>query len=498
MGSFCLGIIAITCLIAGNWWVKWITIIVVGSSIATVYVFYQSTGSLIDSDDISIFTNASEHISTYLFSTISKWIVPLLSSILLLWFLSKWLDDNERKSFFSIIGVALFLLSVVSAYYILSKTNGVRKSFPSPIKLIVLSSYAQHNGLYNGERRQVKLKNLDSPLVDHIVVIVDESVRGDILPLALDSTSYIINNKDHFIDFGVSYSGAICSDYSNILLMSGIQPHGLPDIKHQCRINPTLFQYAQNVGMKTGYYDNQSLSNKPDGFMTYADFDFINDYHQVKRDVPGVLDYERDLYGLKALKNHIIQSNSSFSYVVKYGCHFPYENTYPNHFKKETPIASVVDWDRSQRDEVLNNYRNSLRWVVDHYFEELEQIFEDEEQILFIYTSDHGQHLMEDDEIDITHCYKGLAPEEMARVPLMFYSPDTLLIRDIEEKINLDRMKNKASHFNIFDTVLELLGYNETDLTKSLLQKEPEVIENYYSGDIFGRNPLYKNQIKSN
>ena len=75
---------------------------------------------------------------------------------------------------------------------------------------------------------------------------------------------------------------------------------------------------------------------------------------------------------------------------------------------------------------------------------------------LIIYTSDHGQNLL-DDGTTRTHC--GLTDPDIheALVPLLVFNDTPSLRPRLVEAAALNR--NRSSHFQIFPTILEVLGF---------------------------------------
>jgi glucan phosphoethanolaminetransferase (alkaline phosphatase superfamily) len=463
------------------------------------FVYHKITKSIINSNDVSVLINADEHVPNYLFASAAQWILPFILIIFFFASTSKLVKADKRQRIKISIGVILLFLSVIFSYNILKKSNGIRTSFPSIIKLPVLYYYAQDNGLYNGKRAEVNLEQTKFDGVDHIILIVDESVRGDLLQInneAYENTPFINSVLDsNIINYGVSYSASVCSDYSNILLMTGLSLDQIPELNQRCSKNATLFQYAKAALYSTAFIDCQSSSNRPDGFMTNDDKAHIDDYIQVKSEVPSLEDYKRDRKGIDLMVENLSEHDKSFTYFIKYGCHFPYENTYPKDSMFNKPIASIIDWELESRDAVLNNYHNSIKWSVDDFFEELADKLPPNKEVLVVYTSDHGQNLIDDVSIPITHCHKGQSPSVMAQVPLLFYSQNNGEMSKLISGKNQIREGFIVSHFNVFSTVLDLMDINSSFNDYSLLNPNPKQVSQFVSGDIFGRNQLYFNNI---
>lgn len=481
-----------------NIWFAFILILVTSLTFFIEFIFKNVNGSQIGYDDFLMVINSSEHVFDVLL-LFKKYIIIYVPILLLLIVFKIWI---KNQAFLTVKKYLLILLvSFLPVYLIMKVSNGHRYSFPSLHKLVVLSLYANSNNLYTGKRDILTKKNISTHSEKHILLIVDESIRGDLLEInggEYSNTPFlksIMHQK--IINFGVAYSGAVCSDYSNILLMSGIQLKDLPDLESKSRKLPQIFQYAKNAGYHTSYIDCQSLDNGPDGYMTYDDLTYIDSYIQVKPHFKKSSSFDTDRNALFFI-NKSLQNSRSFTYLVKYGCHFPFSNTYPENKQVFKPIEDITSWDRKNRKKILNSYNNAILWAVDGFWRKLDSIASSTPELVIIYTSDHGQNIFDHPEITATHCYKGPAPSIMAKVPLFIYSSDTTWVREM--KLKIKQQNSPRSHFQIFPTIINLMGYtNNKDINlpyNSLFDNNSSAPNFYYtSGDIYGRSELHKNKI---
>lgn len=480
-----------------NIWFAGVLIFVSSLTFFIEFVFKSVNGGQIGYDDFLMVINSSEHVFDVLL-LFKKYIfifIPIFFSLIALKIGFKNQAFLSVKKYFAIL-----LFSFLPVYLIIMVSNGHRYSFPSLHKLIVLSFYTNNHKLYTGQRTKLTEKNTASNSVKHILLIVDESIRGDLLEINggdYPNTPFlksIMHQK--IINFGVAFSGAVCSDYSNILLMSGIQLKDLPDLDSKSRKLPQIFQYAKNADYHTSYIDCQSNDSSPDGYLTNDDITYINDYIQVKSHFKNSSSFDTDRNALFFIYNNL-QKPRSFTYLVKYGCHFPFNYTYPENKQVFKPVEDMTSWDRNSRTKILNSYNNAVLWAVDGFWQKLDSIASSTPELVIIYTSDHGQNIFDHPEITATHCYKGPSPSVMAKVPLFIYSSDTTWIKEM--KLKIKNQNSPSSHFQIFPTIISLMGYTkntgvDTSLT-SLFNGNFSVPGYYTSGDIYGRSKLYKNKI---
>ncbi len=409
-----------------------------------------------------------------------------------------WIRSEVYKPRFESKFYFISLLGLLGSFLIISNSQGNRISMPSFYKIPSLFAYVQKNDLYVGDRK-IPFFNPTSTGFDHIVLIVDESVRGDHLGLnnpVYATTPYLNSIKDSLIhNFGVISSGAICSDYSHILLMTGVKQSMLPDQSNYTRINPTIFQYAKSAGYHTSLIYSPGFEDKPKGYMTHSDFNFIDTRYQTQMLHPDIPFYELDFKSLDYLNETITKNEKSFTYFLKYGAHFHYEESYPENHKIFLPTQKANSFKKRDKTLLTNSYHNAILWTVDSFFENLINNLKDE-KVLIIYTSDHGQNIMDFPNIAITHCLKDYAPQVMAAVPLFLMSTDASIVDSLSNKPK----SNFATHFQIFPTILEHMGYDSLDIKKeyhsSLNTSDIRDIQPiFFSGDIYGRGGFFTNHF---
>ena len=392
-------------------------------------------------------------------------------------------------------------LTFIFIYVLIEKTTANRLSFSPPFRFSTLLTYAKLNQLYIGEREKVKIGiKKKTTTIEHIVLIVDESIRSDKLQIngfEKKTTPYLFSIKDKIFNYGTSVSGAVCSNYSEAILLTGLTSKNLPDKNSFSRTKPTIFSYAQKADYRTNLID--ILINKKNNrhFLMESDFKFIDHSVDVSKKYIGENSYEHDFKSIQELNKIIHSKKKSFTYMVKFGSHFPYEYAYPQDRKIFTPTLYGSSWNTDDRDKFLNSYYNVIKWTVDDFFKDLVKKL-DGTNTLIIYTSDHGQNLMEDLTIKQTHCAKGLAPKGMGTVPLFFLAMNDAVATEIKGIYKQENM-NHTSHFNVFGTILYLMGYDKKVINqeygKTLLDNLEDEKRIYTSGDIFGRSKIYINRF---
>ena len=144
---------------------------------------------------------------------------------------------------FSIPGIfgLLPIVSGVLVTAVVAYTKGGTQIFPIPFgtfanAAIVLSKSSKIPSWGPGFLSDVvtpgttKIEGSIHPIFNKIVMIMDESVRGDYVSLndAARTTTPFLKVTDNLVNFGVAISGANCSDISRTIFRFGMQQSELP------------------------------------------------------------------------------------------------------------------------------------------------------------------------------------------------------------------------------------------------------------------------------
>jgi hypothetical protein len=330
--------------------------------------------------------------------------------------------------------------------------------WPTPLPTIATLAarvirHIRHHGLVEPKPPAPVTLPFAGRTLDKLVLVMDESVRGDCLDpgtALLGTTPYLSGFGPALIDFGVAMSGHNCSAYSRYLLRLGARPEALPEavIEGLNLAGPNFWQFARAAGYRTVYVDGFSSEQRLHSGMTLQETGFIDRYLTIPKGPPA----ERDVHVGARLLEALAEPGPAFIYVDKFGIHAPYEDKIPAGFATEAPPPGTAP-----REALLAHYRNALRWGVDAFFARVLGRIDFAATALF-YTSDHGQSLL-DGGYKRTHCSTG--PEVVAgeaRVPLFVVTKEPALARALREAA--PRFAHRATHFEIFPTLLIALGYD--------------------------------------
>ena len=181
-------------------------------------------------------------------------------------------------------------------YIINRHTDLVIENFPVVFNAPALTCHAALNRLYSGPRDDPYLVPQDEGAARHIVLIMDESIRGDHLSIngsKRDTTPSLKSPGLQLINLGIASSAGNQSSTSNIIVQSGLALDQVPDLQNLALKMPSIFQYAQKSGRKT-YYINAQGSVLSD-YLSKQDLLNIDSYTFIEMEHPDSPRWEYDL-----------------------------------------------------------------------------------------------------------------------------------------------------------------------------------------------------------
>ncbi len=359
-------------------------------------------------------------------------LLPIIIYLLLLW----WTHQSNQYGLRNLLYVSLFIVSANLVIYYAGQRDVPALSFQSLFKTLTSAAIAES---ITYTREAIVYQSEVVPQ-NNIVLIIDESVRGDRLSINgyhRSTTPYLewLESDGKLYNWGTAVSAATCSMTSNPVLFMGIS--ALPDDENRIQQNATIFQYAKAMGYQTYYFDAQT-----DYLWTglrVDDLQYIDHWINIK--TLG-RDQEADFRAADGIFKIVTQSLGNLIVINKKGVHFHYNDVYPPDQAVWTPIPPRKAYD--DPGLVSNTYDNGILYNVDTFFQRLIPDTQTIGDTIYVYTSDHGQTLIENGEY-WSHC--GETKNE-ALVPL-------LLIGNLAESPDTNY---RASHYNIFATLLDLMG----------------------------------------
>jgi lipid A ethanolaminephosphotransferase len=347
--------------------------------------------------------------------------------------------------------------------------DGLPVQFTSPAFAVVLGLERLLFGPAP-ERKEVTIAPTDERRPRNVIVIMDESVRGDLLDINRPGGVYsgLLPHSAAMANFGIMSSIANCSANSNAAFRYGVGRRShMADLK----TNPSIWQYAKKAGYRTIYIDGQRHDGGLHNLMTAAERAEIDELIQLPSATRPI---DRDIEIARRLRRIIEDDRHlTFAYVNKMGAHFPYEGKYPPERAVFQPVLKQTYVGAPQEDEATlrNSYLNTIAWNVGNFVDTLLADLDLSNTVL-LYMADHGQNLHVDGSPGFrTHCSteKTSPVEGMVPLVVLTHVPDVLAKMREAAKKNRDRV----SQFNVFPSVLALLGYQREDIAHSASSELP-------------------------
>lgn len=458
--------------------------------LSVTWAFRFTRGSSFNAEDAALLLKeygfAGEAAQTFLSDFL---LAMLIASVIvtILWFFSKRMFIEN--SFFNALPVIALFAAIF--YILISPTTAFIRYFPSFLKVPSAFVSAIFKTPESKFRLAPTLSLKNESAAQHIIFIIDESIRGDKMSLNsphILTTPFLKSIEDSILNFGIISSATNCSATANLLLRTGLQPTQIPDEKAVSLRKADIFAYAKAAGFTTFYLDGQSQKGALPNYLTQSDLKNIDNFQQVLIQNSVLKSYAIDTAITTKLSDITRSPFKTFTLVNKWGAHFHYENSYPREQQFLKPALAHGE-SYSNKTKLRNSYYNAIRWSVDEFFKKLLDGI-DRENTIIIYTSDHGESLMEDGTA-IAHCQLHSTPREQAAVPFLIFAPNA----DFFKSALLNQ--NRASHFEIFPTMLLLFGFEKSEINDAYGATIFDTLQIrqrfFYSGDIFGRSPLRKN-----
>jgi glucan phosphoethanolaminetransferase (alkaline phosphatase superfamily) len=383
------------------------------------------------------------------------------------------------------------LSAVILTFIGLQYTHGHFDRYPSFFRIPSMLVFAGLSNVYEGERESVRYPGSFDIQVDKIILIVDESIRADILGIneyEKEATPFLRSLQTGMVNFGMAASSSNCSDYSNLIIRSGLRKDEIPDITQMSLKKPSIWQFTREAGYYNVYMDAQSSEewDNYQNFMNKHEASYVDETIRVRQETA----YESDGVARKKLIDRLKSPGKTFIMLNKYGIHFPYFRSYPKKYNIFTPTLEPGE-PMNDREKSLNSYMNGVRWSVDDWFKKLLSESGDFKTYAIIYTSDHGQNIVDDGTL-ATHC-RPRANRFEGIVPMMVFSNDA----DVLNKFKAVQVTNndKTSHFQIFSTLIGLAGYEESWVNNhygASLSDPPGTLPEFFVGDVHGRGSVRK------
>jgi len=377
--------------------------------------------------------------------------------VLILYFIREKISINNLGNTFLFLVFIPTLIIYAGCYKI---DTFKLSSYPAALKIPNIAlAYLQFSKPIKERILDENIKPIMESKFKNIVWIIDESVTGTYLSVngyEKETTPYLSKlekKSTDFINFDTVNSISNCSANSNLFLRIGVNPK-----KHQSEeisALPTIFQYAQRAGYKTWLFDSQTQKDHLQNHLTFYDKKSIDNFETLGVEVNRINKDKVFLNSMIDLVNDQTSSDKKFIVLVKYGVHFPYLLTYNHEFSPFSPVLenSYGGMNFENREKQLNTYLNALYFNVDMYLKKMLEKIDLKESVVF-YTSDHGQNILESENLSRPHCNNENVVKNELSVPLFIFTKQA-------KKLFPKRKDTFYSQIQMFPTTLSLLGYSD-------------------------------------
>lgn len=296
--------------------------------------------------------------------------------------------------------------------------------------------------------------------LDSIIYVIDESVRGSNLslngyPRATTPFLQSLEARGLLRNLGICAAASSFTHISNAYLITG--HNEFPDNDFRTDKNPTIFDYAKQMGYETIYIDinrvylSSLLKEAGEGPVRSLDR-WMDEQSFEERQID--LDTTKDVGVTRVLSTILNEKGGYFIVVNKKGLHFHYRNNYPDdtastHWKPVMKASASIDPSPAGREKLVNTYDNGIRFQVDEFFRVLVSETTNQNYAM-LYTSDHGQTLAEHGQV-----YTHMKPDrEIVDVPEFIVSGEQYSRKGLVDGI---APGIRVSHLNNFATLLDLM-----------------------------------------
>ena len=237
----------------------------------------------------------------------------------------------------------------------------------------------------------------------------------------------------------------------------------------------------KEAGFHTSFISNQLPNHSFIDFLG-MEADSCLFIKEAERAKDNVFDME-----LLPIVKDILEKGRKKEFIVlhTYGSHFKYNERYPRnmaHFLPDNESQAKYE----NRQQLVNAYDNTIRFT-DKFLYELSSILSSSAcQSAWLYTSDHGENIYDDNRNKFLHASPNPSEYEL-RVPLLAWTSASYrsAYPDIIRALRSNSDKCVSTSISFFHTMLEMGGIKtkNLDLTKSLAGRDYKVQPRLYLND---------------
>ncbi|AXT52010.1 hypothetical protein D1818_14585 [Aquimarina sp. BL5] len=407
--------------------------------------------------DISV-SSALIHASLTTKSYIAKDLISIqlicfiLVLIGVLFLVFKYYDQLEKRR-----GFLVFLPISVGLFCLFFWMDQVRlKSFSTKLPYSFFYSVVSY-----WEEEELPLKSIkktdDIKEEDlKVVLVLGESVRADHLQLNGYSreTTPKLSNRENIVSFDKVYTNKTNTALS---LPRILTDEGIYSVSQDSIIS--LFDMINSKNIPTKWIGNQLLESSYKSIVeTNNEVVIVDEFKSF-----WSFNKKQDLSLIPQFEEKISEHNNGLFTLHMIGSHWWYEDKYTDEFRKFIPVVDSKYIPSMTSDQMINSYDNTILYL-DNFLDTIIKILEGQDQpILMIYISDHGEALGEDGKWLHSH-FKSLTNPGM----IVWYSD--LFKKKYLKKVNtlIERKEESITTDVIYHSILDIFNSNKYDVQQSI------------------------------
>lgn len=295
------------------------------------------------------------------------------------------------------------------------------------------------------------------------ILVIGEAARYDHFGLNkyARNTTPLLAQKSNLISYDSAFSQANLTATSIPLITT----RATADHPQLAYAEMTLPEAFREAGFKTGWITKQIPYAFVERAMANSDYSY---FYSKGIDVDGNYDCEM----IEQLRS-FTEDTAQFFVLHSLGCHFRYEQRYPNDFALFQPVfGDVFSYSmisKENKDKLVNAYDNAILYT--DYF--LNQLIDYADSLnrpaVVMYMSDHGESFWDDErKLSLHGSYQ--VSEYEYHVPLFVWSSDEYIAKYPQKEATLRQNKTTpVSSDVVFYSLLDLAGVTDiVDSTRSI------------------------------
>ncbi len=312
---------------------------------------------------------------------------------------------------------------------------------------------------------QATREQIDSTKRQIYVLIIGETGRADNWSLYgyERETNPQLQQQDNLVVFQDALTQSNTTHKSVSMLLSDVKIEDYNSIYQR----KGIIEAFKEAGFTT-----ISLSNQAENASFIEYFTKSADIYKTLRTTNSKTGVTQNHYDaeLIALMQEQIKENAGDLFILlhTYGSHFKYMERYPEQFRKYTP-DKITNVSKSERERLINAYDNTILYTDYFLAQTIKALTETDSQVALLYTSDHGEDLMDDDRNKFLHASPTPTYYQL-RVPFVMWFSDAYIADHSQamQAVNTNS-KKPISSSTVFHTVLNMAHvqtpYLDTELS---------------------------------